>query len=330
MKNIFILSLLFISFVSCDDGDVIVDEGFTFKSADLAFCNTGSGQTGNIGNAVFFNINSTTNEVIAFEINNRFFDKTAESIEGGEIKAVETTNVSYRKFDSNVTADYFCSGIPNSTIKIISELIGNGGTIEINTRNVAKLDGDDDGDGLKNENERFIIPQSANTIVFPDGFITVGTDLTDFLDSDSDGIPNFRDLDDDNDNVRTADELDNDGKEQDTDGDGTPDHLDNDDDGDGVLTRDEISENATNPQDNENKNADGLPNYLNKEVNTEFKAKELLSNRFNNSFKTSVLGKFIGLSDGTTTITRDKLIFGEFDEIEPKVDTVKIPESTVD
>ena len=330
MKSIysFILSLLLVSSISCDDGDVIVDEGFDFTPTDLTFCNTGSGQTGNIGSAVFFNINNTTNEVIAFEINNRFFDNTNESIAGGEIIPAERINVSYRKFDSNITANYFCSGIPDSNIQIVSELIGDRGNVEITTRNVTKLDDDDDGDGLSNEDENFIIPELATS--FPDNFITIGTDLTIFRDSDSDGIPDFRDLDDDNDNVRTSMELNEDGTTRDTDEDGIPDHLDNDDDGDGVLTRNEISENATNPLDDENKDANELPHYLNSEVTSSFEATELLINRFNNSFKTSVLGRFIGLSDGTTTITRDRLVFGEFNASESKVDTVKIPEIVVE
>jgi len=57
-------------------------------------------------------------------------------------------------------------------------------------------------------------------------------------DSDSDGIPDFRDSDDDNDGFPTATEL---PVSKDTDGDGIPDYLDDDDDGDGVPTKTEAN-----------------------------------------------------------------------------------------
>ena len=52
------------------------------------------------------------------------------------------------------------------------------------------------------------------------------------LDSDGDGVPNYRDLDDDNDGILDSIEGDN---TVDTDGDGTPDYLDIDSDGDGCY-----------------------------------------------------------------------------------------------
>ena len=49
-------------------------------------------------------------------------------------------------------------------------------------------------------------------------------------DTDSDGVPNFRDVDDDNDEILTRDEYDvnNDGTPEDAENDGTPDYLDKD------------------------------------------------------------------------------------------------------
>ena len=52
------------------------------------------------------------------------------------------------------------------------------------------------------------------------------------LDSDGDGVPNYRDLDDDNDGILDSIEGDD---SVDTDGDGTPDYLDIDSDGDGCY-----------------------------------------------------------------------------------------------
>jgi outer membrane protein OmpA-like peptidoglycan-associated protein len=54
------------------------------------------------------------------------------------------------------------------------------------------------------------------------------------LDTDADGIPNFRDIDDDNDGLPTSSELAS-GAARDTDGDGAADHVDLDADGDGIF-----------------------------------------------------------------------------------------------
>ena len=84
-------------------------------------------------------------------------------------------------------------------------------------------------------------------------------------DSDSDGIPDFIDTDDDGDGVLTRDENpdpNGDGNladAQDTDGDGTPDYLDTDDDDDGKLT---VDESKTNDADE-----DGTPDYLDPDTN---------------------------------------------------------------
>ena len=86
-------------------------------------------------------------------------------------------------------------------------------------------------------------------------------------DSDGDGIPDYLDEDDDNDNVLTRNELDNqnlDGDDNpltnplDTDGDGTPNYLDDDDDGDEVLTRLEDSNGNMNPLDDFVINTEGI------------------------------------------------------------------------
>jgi len=84
---------------------------------------------------------------------------------------------------------------------------------------------DCDGDGIPN----------AQELTSP----TVRTDGKISLDSDQDGIPNFRDEDDDNDSVPTALEISLSGF-VDTDGDGVMDHLDSDDDNDGITTAMEV------------------------------------------------------------------------------------------
>ena len=315
MNKIFKIVLLPFMLIasSCDDGDIILNEDISFDTSSLSFC-TINDDAGNVQSTVFFNINNTTNEVLSFEINNAFIP-TQESVAASEIRAVEQLNLSLRDFDSTVTSDYFCSGIPDSSIQILSELTGDRGNIQIQTRNITTLNGDEDDDGLSNEAEGFFLPENVTALA--DGSIPVGTNLSVFRDTDSDGIPDFRDQDDDNDNVITAAELQLDSTTNtrvpmDTDGDSIPDHLDDDDDGDGIITRNEITETGPLPNSPENRNPDELPHYLNDQISDEIVADILILNTFRTTFRTSVIGLFVGLTDGSSTITRDILRFGEF------------------
>ena len=67
-------------------------------------------------------------------------------------------------------------------------------------------------------------------------------------DTDNDGIPNYKDNDDDNDTILTIEEV-----GLDTDSDGIADYLDTDDDNDGILTLEE---------GNKDDDKDGIANYL--------------------------------------------------------------------
>lgn len=102
--------------------------------------------------------------------------------------------------------------------------------------------GDSDGDGLADDLE------CANGIPCAD--------------TDNDGIPDYRDGDDDGDGIPTLTE----GPVRDSDGDDTPDYLDNDDDNDGLLTADEDANTdgdgnpATTPAPDADN--DGIPAYL--------------------------------------------------------------------
>src|SRR5690606_6031741 len=118
---------------------------------------------------------------------------------------------------------------------ILKDYAATSGTVTVITTYV-----DDDDDGIPADVE------DANL----DGDNNPATNPTD---RDGDGIPDYLDADDDNDNVLTKNEKHNytkaDGlsKAQDTDGDGIPDYLDEDDDGDGVLTRHENEKMDGNP-----------------------------------------------------------------------------------
>src|SRR5690606_11710921 len=96
-----------------------------------------------------------------------------------------------------------------------------------------------------------------------DDFTEVGGDPTMPLDDDNDGLINASDLDSDADEILDEHEAGPDVADSgpvDTDGDGTPDYRDDDSDGDGILDKDEDDGVlATFPIDTDN---DGTPNYL--------------------------------------------------------------------
>jgi hypothetical protein len=114
---------------------------------------------------------------------------------------------------------------------------------------------DSDGDGL---------PDSAE--------IAPGTTdpFNNAKDSDKDGIPDYRDPDDDDDGILTKYENPdpngdgNPSDARDTDKDGIPDYLDADDDGDGKPTNTENPDpnGDGDPADSDDMDDDGIPNYL--------------------------------------------------------------------
>ncbi|MCI2230492.1 tandem-95 repeat protein, partial [Polaribacter sp. MSW13] len=92
-----------------------------------------------------------------------------------------------------------------------------------------------------------------------------GITTTDPKDTDMDGLPDFQDVDDDNDGIPTEDEdvvtIDGDPTNDDSDNDGIPNYLDADDDDDGVLTADEDNNNNGDFNDDDDNN-DNIPDYL--------------------------------------------------------------------
>ncbi|RNC87764.1 MAG: hypothetical protein ED556_00825 [Winogradskyella sp.] len=133
---------------------------------------------------------------------------------------------------------------------------------------------DDDGDGLPNSFEDVNmdgnldnddadmdgIPNYLDNDDDGDGVLTNFENMRG--DSDEDGIPDYLDMDDDNDGILSIFEGAN--ASQNTDGDLLFDFVDADDDGDGILT---INENPDpngdgNPDDAQDTDMDGVPDYL--------------------------------------------------------------------
>jgi len=101
----------------------------------------------------------------------------------------------------------------------------------------------------------------------PNGDIVNTDPDIDLNNTDGEGEPDYRDMDDDGDGLDTAEENydgDDDPTDEDTDGDGIPDYLDPDDDGDGLDTVDENPDpnGDGNPDDAIDTDGDGTPDYL--------------------------------------------------------------------
>ena len=229
MRKLFFISILLSLFSSCNDGDIIVTD-FNFEASNLNNC-------GGPGAYVFYNIN---NSLFAESIS--LFLETSDILflESGIVEYVLngiTYAVNYRKYDNDITDDYFCSNIPPTTPSVTIEFLGASG-IAVLTTIVTK----NDEDGIEE-------------------------DSTSNLDTDNDGLLNYFDNDDDGDNVPTLNELGSEfltGNNEfplDTDNDGIYDYLDNDDDDDAILTRYEDA-NADLDPTNDFTDTNSDPDYL--------------------------------------------------------------------
>lgn len=234
-------------FWSCDDGNIIVTSFDFDEDTNLSLC-----QQDNV-NVLYF-IDSETNEAISFKFSTEDFDGTFTGLQSTDtinININATNEVVYRKLSASANGNnYFCQQIPPSSPQVIEEFIStSGGTATL----LITIFEQDDNDGVPADIEQL------------EG------------DTDGDGIPDFLDTDDDNDNVLTSveavlqvDENDNpiQGQYVDTDTNGIPNYLDNDDDGDLILTKNEdlnVCEDPENPALNpgNDQNDEELPNYLN-------------------------------------------------------------------
>lgn len=228
----FILSLFFIGFYSCDDGDVI-----TFE---LDFEDTFEACEG-VNNLVFYKTKDDPSESLSVLISGYSLNEILDVGDDNTFSDTKPATLFYRTYsDNDLPNNLFCSDVsPNVTI-------------------------------VNDEEDE--VTAIINTILEEDDNDGVPADLEVEGDTDGDGLPNYIDMDDDGDNVLTKDENpdpNGDGDlsdAQDTDNDGIPDYLDDDDDGDGTLTRDE--EKGTQDQNlgNDITNSNVGPDYLNPDV----------------------------------------------------------------
>lgn len=314
MKRHLLFLAIAILFLSCDDGDIIVND-FNFDSeSPLDLCELEIGS----GNQKVLYIITESNEAISFTFDQNILDNIENSIipEGFSIPISNSNRVNYRRLDANANGDdYFCQVIPPSQPNVLEEFVSTtGGSVEFTITPVSGPNVDTDGDGIADVEERELDEN---------GFF-VGSVFD--LDTDGDGIPNFLDTDDDNDNIPTITEI---GGRQateidtDTDEDGIPNYLDADDDGDGVITRYEdlnALDNGTPPDQSDldprddDSNEDGIPNYLDPNQTESLVVDFFRDNEISRRFNITVVFKNITLQNTASerTIRLNSQGFGVF------------------
>ena len=249
MKKVFLIFILYTFNISCNDGDIIVTS-FDFEDQVLQTC-------GEAGDYVFFKINTASLESISLILSTT----DVLYMESGVVEYTLDDNsdfVNYRKYEESIAADYFCSSIPPTSPLVVQDYAANSGSALLTTETTL-----DDDDNVEEE--------------------------IDALDTDSDGIPDYYDFDDDGDNVPTAAELGNDIlNPRDSDSDGIPDYLDDDDDNDLILTRNEDLDGNLSPLDDITDPLVG-PDYLNPAVANENIINEYMVHTYQLSSDASLL-----------------------------------------
>lgn len=238
MMRLFYIIFALLLFTACDDGDILTIE-LDFEG-ELERCDN---------NEEYYTIYDTRedpNEALILIIerddtNELLFTQPTEEDTPIELLIDESsTRFIYRTYNRAIEDEELCDVIPASDLIAIDDYEANSGTVQV-TVTVE----DDDNDGIPSDDEGR-------------GELDENGEYSNALDSDNDGIPDYLDQDDDNDNVLTEDEIDNedlDGDDDpltnplDTDNDGIPNYLDDDDDNDGTLTILEDEDGSNGPID---------------------------------------------------------------------------------
>ena len=277
MRKLFFISILLSLFSSCNDGDIIITD-FNFEASNLNNC-------GGPGAYVFYNIN---NSLFAESISLVLETSDILFLESGTVEYVLngiTYAVNYRKYDDDITDDYFCSNIPPTTPNVTIELLGASG-IALLTTIVTK----NDEDGIEED------PESN-------------------LDTDNDGLLNYFDNDDDGDNVPTVNELGagflsgNNEFPLDTDNDGIFDYLDIDDDGDTILTRYEDANGDLDPTNDFTGTSDD-PDYLTAAIANSNAIDQYRIHSYQITSDIELVINNLVLVNGSEEITKETMILG--------------------
>lgn len=237
MRRHFYILFCFIFLVACDDGDIL--------SVDLVFDQELERCDNFEEYHLIYDTREDPSEALILVIpknddNNALFTTPTPVDEPYSIDISDTdVRFIYRTYNRELESGDLCEIIPPGTLSIIDDYEADAGEIQITVTIV-----DDDNDGIPTEYE------GLAGEAYEDGI------YWDSQDTDEDGIPDYIDEDDDNDNVLTIDEIIQDDDDYnplthtlDTDEDGTYNHLDDDDDGDFVFTYLEDKDGDQNPRD---------------------------------------------------------------------------------
>jgi hypothetical protein len=255
MRHFYIVCC-FVFLTACDDGDIL--------NVELEFDQELDRCENDNASYLIYDTREDPNEslslIIERNVNNELlFTEPTPVGEPVILNINSNTRFVYRTYNRAIANDELCDIIPPADLNIVENYEANTGSVEI----TVTIE-DDDGDGVPTEFEGR-------------GELDINGVYSNAADFDNDGIPDYLDDDDDNDNVKTIIEIDNSDGDNDpttnplnTDanlpnGDNAPDYLDVDDDGDGVITRLEDESMDMNPTNDLAANADGdlTPHYLN-------------------------------------------------------------------
>jgi len=239
MKSRFYFLFCLVFLVACDDGDIFTVE-LDFDE-NLEICDDF------VTSYLIYDTKTDPNESLTLVLPKPTYKDLflLPTIVGEPVTIdMSLTGVQFNYRTYNIDpADLLCDVITNSVLIIKEDYPANDGIITVTSTIV-----DDDNDGVPNEFEGIAGEQYEDGIYW------------DSLDTDIDGIPDYLDEDDDNDNVLTINEIDNtDGDDDPTtnslntdvdfpNGDDVPDYLDDDDDGDGIKTYLEDTNEDKNPR----------------------------------------------------------------------------------
>ena len=241
----FYLIFCFVFLTACNDGDILTVELEFDKELELC--------TNDVASFLIYDLREDPNESLSLIIPRNEVNNVPEDypyteptpIDAPTILSINGTTIRfiYRTYNRAVANGELCNVVPPADLNIVEDYEAATGTVEVITTVV-----DDDNDGIPTEFEGLAGEPNENGIYM------------DSLDTDEDGIPDYLDDDDDNDNVKTINEIDNTDGDNDprtnplnTDadlpnGDIIPDYLDIDDDGDGVNTINEDENGDQNPR----------------------------------------------------------------------------------
>ncbi|TXD85118.1 hypothetical protein ESY86_00810 [Subsaximicrobium wynnwilliamsii] len=296
MPKVYVLFLLCLVLASCDDGDIIEAE-LDFDQ-ELKRCGDDESET-----YVLYDTKLDPNESLTLKFpvagNRVIFNPTSY----GAIKEIEingvNTSFSYRIYDGDPN-NLICQVVPEPGTTIINDYKAAAGA----KASFISTFVDDDMDGIPSELEGRGAQAADGS--YPDA-----------IDTDGDGLPDYQDADDDNDNVLTINEgvqITEDGQfgeVLDTDGDGTPNYLDNNDDGDLVLTKDEDENGNLTLSDDFDPESEmiNVPRFLDDSATESFPQDNL---RFT-QYRRSVTVRVVILTPNIEILQLSTLIMGDYE-----------------